>query len=295
MNTTAKEKLLEIIQFIDGAYSASTIRAYKTNFESFIKFCEDNDDNALPAKSGIVASYIRKISDGHLKSSSIRIAIASISAIHRLNNLTDPTQHPEVRIEMRRMHRNLGREANQAYGITADLLKEMLSATEANIIGERDRTLLMVAYDTMCRRSELVSLRIEDIISKNGKVKIKLRKSKTDQNGQGKLLSISDKTAEQLKKWLEILKEDRGYIFRGLNHASPKDNINSSQVNRIYKKLASRIKLDKETTSKISGHSMRVGAAQELLKSGESLVSIMNKGRWSKSDTVMRYIEHTEL
>lgn len=295
MNTTAKAKLLETIQFIDGAYAPSTIRAYKTNFESFIKFCEKEEADALPATSNIVATYVRKISDGHLRSSSIRIAIASISAIHRLNNLTDPTQHPEVKIEIRRMHRNLGREGSQAYGISTELLNKMLIATETNLIGERDRTLLMVAYDTMCRRSELVSLRIEDIIYQNSKVKIKLRKSKTDQHSQGKLLPVTEKTSEQLKRWLVILNEERGYIFRGINHARLGDNLNSSQVNRIYKKLAARIKLDTETTNKISGHSMRVGAAQELLRAGESLVSIMNKGRWKKTDTVMRYIEYTEI
>ena len=93
-----------------------------------------------------------------LKSSSIRIAVASISSIHKLNLLNDPTQHPTVKIELRRMYRTLGRYSQQAFGITAPILEKMLEATANNLRGYRDRALLLLAYDSMCRRSELVSL-----------------------------------------------------------------------------------------------------------------------------------------
>lgn len=85
MNVTAKEKLLETLIRIDGAYAPATIRAYKSNFERFIEFCDQEKIMALPANQETVASYIRDLSNGKLKSASIRIAVASISAIHRLN------------------------------------------------------------------------------------------------------------------------------------------------------------------------------------------------------------------
>ena len=193
-NIIPKEILLETISRIDGAYAPATIRAYMANFERFIEFCESKNVLALPANKSDVADFIRYLSDNELKSASIRIAVASISAIHRLNEAPDPTTQPDVKIELRRMHRNLGRESKQAAGINIELLSKMVKSTDKTLRGIRDRALLLTAYDSMCRRSELVSLTVNDLIidPKNSSVKIKLRRSKTDQDGLGRwLLSLS--------------------------------------------------------------------------------------------------------
>jgi len=99
MNPTANELLLETLIRIDGAYAPSTMRAYKTSFERFIQFCDEADINPLPAEPQNVARYIFKLTTGELKSSSIRIIIAAISSIHKLNLLNDPTQHPAVKLK----------------------------------------------------------------------------------------------------------------------------------------------------------------------------------------------------
>ena len=182
MNNTARKHLQATIKKIDGAYAPSTIRAYKSNFENFIKYCEEINQEALPASSEIVVFFIKSISDGRLKSASIRIAVASIATIHKLNRFNDPVNDPDVKLEMRRMHRNLGRASSQAYGINKDLLDKMIAATTNDLRGARDKALLSLAYDTLCRRSEIVSLEIEDIIYSNDQMKIRLRKSKTDQD-----------------------------------------------------------------------------------------------------------------
>jgi site-specific recombinase XerD len=296
-NTIAIEKLRQTIEKIEGAYAPSTIRAYKSNFENFIKFCDENNTTALPASSEIVASYIKKLSN-HLKSSSIKIAIASVAAIHNLNSLNDPKQHPDVKIEMRRMYRTLGRYAKQAYGINKDLLDKMVAATDDSLRGIRDKAILQVAYDSLCRRSELVSLEFEDLIidTKDGSVRLKLRKSKTDPHGLGKNLYLSDDTKEALKEWIIKSKIDSGKLFRAITHAGKvKENLNPTQINRIYKKIAQLSKIENSIIKIISGHSMRVGAAQDLMLAGTALPIIMNRGRWSKTDTVLRYLDHTEI
>jgi site-specific recombinase XerD len=296
MNTTAKQLLKETIDKIEGAYAPSTIRAYRENFERFISFSEKLKASALPADSDTVTQYIKQLSGGQLKSASIRIAIASISAIHRLNQLIDPTKNPDVKLELRRMHRNLGRESKQAYGINKRLLFSMLAATSNDIHGCRNRAILLIAYDSMCRRSELVSLRIEDITTsfKDGRsyTKIKLRKSKTDQDAIGRWVSLSSESEQALMDWLGITKLDQGFIFRSITRDNViNSKITPSQINRIYKKVALEAGVAMKTASQISGHSLRVGAAQDLLMAGESLPIIMNKGRWNKTDTVMRYLE----
>lgn len=292
MNNTARNCLQATIKKIEGAYAPATIRAYKSNFENFIKYCEEINQEALPASSEIVVSFIKSISDGRLKSASIRIAVASIATIHRLNRLNDPVNDPDVKLEMRRMHRNLGRTSNQAYGINKELLGKMIAATSNDLRGIRDKALLSLAYDTLCRRSEIVSLDIEDIVYTNNQIKICLRKSKTDPNGLGRTLEINNETKIHLFNWIKQSKIKSGKLFRGVkNNSQITASLNKAQINRILKKLALKANADKEIIKKISGHSTRVGAAQNLLRSGASLASILNKGRWTKIDTAMRYLE----
>jgi site-specific recombinase XerD len=298
MNHTAKELLKKTIEKIEGAYAPATIRAYKSNFENFIKYCDKNNISALPAEPEVVSQYIRRLSDGQLKSSSIKIAVASIAAIHNLNSITDPTHHPDVKIEMRRMYRTLGRYAKQAYGINKSLLDKMLAATNDSLRGIRDRAILIVAYDSLCRRSELVSLEFDDLTinDKDGSVKLKLRKSKTDPHGIGKNLYLSDEAQNALKEWINRSKIYSGKIFRSVTSADKiKDSLSSPHVGRIYKKLAQLSKVDQSAIKNISGHSLRVGAAQDLMLSGAPLPIIMNRGRWSKVDTLMRYVEQVNI
>jgi site-specific recombinase XerD len=294
INNTAKCLLKETIDKIEGAYAPSTIRAYMKNYERFINFCEQHKESALAADSKIVSMYIKELSDGRLKSASIRIAIASISAIHRLNQINDPTSHPEAKIEMRRMHRKLGRESRQALGINSETLKKMLASTDNSLIGLRDRALLLTAYSAMCRRSELIALEIEDInYCDENSMKIKLRRSKTDQDGLGRWLHLSEEARVAIEDWLEVSAIGRGKLFRGISMNNKlSEGLNSSQINRIYKKLARKAQMNPEIIKNISGHSMRVGGAQDLLSSGTSLAKIMQRGRWSKTDTVMRYVEN---
>jgi site-specific recombinase XerD len=296
----AAKLLQETIVKIDGAYAPSTIRAYRADFSDFILFCHDRNSKALPAQPHLVVQYIAGLTDSGRSSASIRRALCGLSAIHRLNRFEDPTKDPDVTLEMRRMHRKLGRSSKQAAGINADTLEKLILATEDSIRGIRDRALLLVAYDTLCRRSELVSLRVKDIkINMKNDVEtssILLRRSKTDQDSTGKWLHLSERTHKALAEWIKKLPEGQGMLFCGLNRAldtSPK--IGVGQINRIYKNIARKAGLNESEIASISGHSMRVGAAQDLLNSGASMPIIMQRGRWSKTDTVMRYVEHVKF
>ena len=166
----ASKLLQDTVQKIEGAYAYSTIRAYRADFGKFIEFCEEHNEGALPALPSSIANFIIELSNDKRSSAGIRRALCGISTIHKLNRLDDPTKDPDVTIEMRRMHRKLGRSAKQAGSINLDTLDEMLLATDDSIRGLRDRALLLVAYDTLCRRSELVSLQVKDvkITIKNG-------------------------------------------------------------------------------------------------------------------------------
>jgi integrase len=178
-------------------------------------------------------------------------------------------------------------------------LDKLLLATDDSIRGIRDRALLLVAYDTLCRRSELVSLQVKDVKTniKNGieTSSILLRKSKTDQDSTGKWLHLSPRAHLALVEWMKELPEGQEYLMVGIDRGAriSGSSLNSGQVNRIYKRIARNAGLDELVIEGISGHSMRVGAAQDLLNSGASMPIIMQRGRWSKTDTVLRYVEHS--
>lgn len=296
--TNSWEKLADTLKKIEGAYAPATIRAYREDFVQFIAFCEAANTSALPAASEVVATFVQQISETGLSSSYIRRKVAAISAIHRFTRHSDPTKDPDVKLEMRRMNRKLGRFSRQACGITAPWLRKMLAMTDDSLRGLRNRALLLVAYEGLLRRSELVSLQVDDlVIDETGdRARIRLRRSKTDQTAQGRWLVFTPATSQALKAWVDQSGIKDGPVFRGISRAGimSEGPLCVEMVNRIYKRLAKRAGLNSATPVPVSGHSMRIGAAQDLLTSGADLGRIMAAGRWSKTDTVMRYVEQVQ-
>ena len=295
----SRDRLSQTIERIDGAYAASTIRAYRSNFIKFIDNCELVGADALPAAPETIAAFVEQLTEDEYHSSTIRQVVASIASIHTLNNYANPTTHSEVKIAVKRMHRKIGRFCQQAHGITKDLLDEMLEVTEDSLRGLRDRALLLVAYDTMCRRSELVRLMVDDVdvqvIDRRNNIEsmvIFIEQSKTDQEANGRWLRVSKETSVALRAWIRYSGIRDGRLFRGVDRGNTVTaDLTSGQICKIYKRLAREAEFGEEFVKHVSGHSMRVGAAQDLLLSGATLPMMMAKGRWSKPDTVMRYVE----
>jgi site-specific recombinase XerD len=196
---SAREQLVALLQHLEGAYAPNTLRAYKSDMLEFIAYCEKTGVCALPALPNEVAKFLMHTVGQGIKSSTIRRKVSSISAIHRLSCNVDPTKHPEVKITQRKIYRQLGTRFDQAYPVTRAVLEKLLSVCTNDLHGLRDKALLLVAYDSMRRRSERVSLRVEDIewLSDNGASSL-LRKSKTDQHGNGKWIHLDAETANAI-------------------------------------------------------------------------------------------------
>ena len=148
--------------------------------------------------------------------------------------------------------------------------------------------ILLLAYTTLRRRSELTSLRVEDLtLCGDGQGVILLRQSKTDQTQEGVLLALDIETSLAIKNWVSLAGMSDGYLLRGITGKRLNQSMDPGQISRVFKSIAVKAKLDPE---QISGHSTRIGAAQDLLDSGASIGQIMAKVGWSKIDTVMRYV-----
>ncbi len=219
--------------------------------------------------------------------------VTCIAVVHRDRKLQDPTKDRDVTIALKRMYRKYGRRQRQALAVNLDLRNRMLNAAEEGLVGLRDRALLAVAYDMGCRRSELVAILVDDIERvDDGSATILLRRSKTDQDGAGHIRYVAPDTVAMIDAWLDHSGIEDGLLFRSVDrHGNVGEKLASSEVGRIWKKLAAAAGAGTEQIRGISGHSTRVGMAQDMAANGIDLVSIMQAGGWKSPNMVARYIE----
>ena len=293
------ENITQIFKKLEGAYADSTIRAYAKNIENYQHYCQLQNASVLPSKIDTIVGFIDHLLAQNLSAYYIRRHVTAIAHIHRMSHRPDPTTDPDIKIAIRRAFRQQGRYQQQAYPIHQEIISTILSKLENNLYGARDRVLLLIAYESLLRRSEMIDLRIEDLETiqhPQYHAKILLRKSKTDPFKQGRWLYLSSNTYQAIKAWLKMSHLTSGYLLRGIrkgNHLT--HQLNGGQINKILKKRAIQAQLGMDIVKHISGHSIRVGAAQDLCLQGLSLPQIMAKGRWVKTETLMRYIEHTMI
>jgi len=209
----------------------------------------------------------------------------------------DLTHTDEVYLSIRKLKRSKGLEQRQAVGINHDILIKMIDAQPNTLAGTRNRALLSLGYDFLARRSELVAMNCDDLtFTPEGGLKGIIRKSKTDQYGRGRLVFGSDRSAKLVKKWLKLKPQQIQSLFCAINHNQCIDRaICDRSVNEIIKRSIVRVKrCERPSEVDVSGHSMRVGAAQDLLTKGFDLAAIMRAGEWSDPNTVSRYLKFSQ-
>ena len=286
----------ETLASLRGAYSENTIRAYSTGFRRFAEWCARVGETPLPASPDIVAAFVEAMSV-EWAPATIENRLASIARVHRMLGHASPTDAEMVKLAFRRIARARGTRQKQAAGLSANLKSRLLSACGEDLRGRRDHAMIAVGYDTLCRRSELVKLRVEDISDlPNGDGSVLIRRSKTDQAGVGRLAYLSTEAMDCVRNWLAASRLESGPLFRATRGSGlAPDALHPCTVNRILKRLAQQAGLSIETQQRLSGHSMRVGAAVDMAENGIDLVPIMHAGGWRSPGMVLRYTQQIDL
>jgi integrase len=227
------------------------------------------------------------------KPATVRRYVSTIGRAHRASGVADPTASEDVRLALKEMGRNSTARQKQARGLVWEEIEVFLSIEPRNLRDIRDRALVAVAYDTMCRREELVLLRAEDVAEeRDGSGSILIRRSKTDTTGEGATAYLSPLTVRLLSLWLKESGLKAGPVFVRVHGAtSVGGSLTSQVVSTVFRKVGQWIGLKKEKWEKISGHSARVGAAQDLLALNIDPSSVMQAGRWRDTRMPMRYGE----
>ena len=289
-------KMNLVFSHINGAYAPNTLRSYYADAKSFVDWCDNRNIEPFPLTSSALCGFIEHMQLVY-SYSTIRRRISALRRVNKLMDFDDLTHTDEVYLTIRKLKRSKGLEQRQAVGINQDILIKMIDAQPNTLAGTRNSALLSLGYDFLARRSELVAMKCDDLtFTPDGGLKGIIRKSKTDQYGRGRLVFGSNRSAKLVKKWLR-LKPQRIYpLFCAINHNQCLDRaICDRSVNEIIKRNIVKVKrCDRPSDLDVSGHSLRVGAAQDLLIKGYDLTAIMRAGGWSDPNTVSRYLKFAQ-
>jgi len=221
----------------------------------------------------------------------VRRYVSSVATFHRAAGVANPCEAQVIKLALKRMHRERSRAQAQAAPLHDKLVAKMLAATGSTLRDLRNKALLTVAYVTLCRRSELVALQRADLeIESDGFGTVTIRRSKTDQEGEGAIAAVTPDAMRHLRAWITAAGIEAGPLFRGvLKGGRVAGALDPGDVARIFKAMAGKAGMTAEETARISGHSTRIGASQDMVRYGAELPAIMQAGRWATPVMVGRY------
>ena len=298
---------LETLKNLKNSKAANTLRAYKADFKDFSAFCAKNGFSSIPTEPKILALYLTHLS-ATSKFSTLKRRIASISVIHKLKGHYLDTKHPIIMENLHGIKRVKGTNQKAKKPILINNLKQIihvidryLSNNESGdvdcIIPEnsknirnkiRDKAIILVGFAGGFRRSEIVNIDYDDVEFVSEGVKIFIKRSKTDQSGEGMIKAIpyfDNKTfcpVLALKNWIEHSEIKSGRLF----------DISDKSISLIIKKYASLAGLDPK---KYGGHSLRSGFATSAAESGAEERNIMAMTGHKTTQMVRRYIQEANL
>ena len=289
--TDIKNLELETIKNLRNSKSKNTLRAYQSDYNDFVDFCSKNGFQSMPTQPKILALYITHLSS-HSKYSTLKRRLASISVIHKAKGHYIDTKHPIIMENLMGIKRTNGINQKGKKPLLISDLKKLINvideSKEKNKRKIRDKALLLIGFSGGFRRSELVDIEYEDVEFVSEGVKIFVKKSKTDQSGEGMTKAIpyfDNKNfcpVESLKKWIEIINFKNSKIF----------NISDKNVALIIKKYANQAGLDGHN---YAGHSLRSGFATSTAESGAEERNIMAMTGHKSTEMVRRYIKEANL
>lgn len=281
---------------LEGAYAPATMRGYVSDVEIYVAWCRSRRREPFPASVEAICAFLEDQAPA-LAPTTVRRRLYSIRKIYRRLDLPDPTHAEDINLTLRRIRRaKLGRP-RQAKGLTRDYLKKFLEVQPETPWGWRNRAMLSLGYDLLTRRAELVALRTEDVTWRaDGTLSVLIRRSEADPFGHGRLAFTSRRSAKLLARWLDWRGNSTRPLFCPIYRNVPiRRHLSATTVKRIIKTSANKAGLDPDQADAFSGHSMRVGAAQDLLSAGHDSLAIMRAGGWKSINVLARYLEQAEF
>jgi site-specific recombinase XerD len=287
-------------EFATQARARNTLATYRSAWGLYTAWCERFGFSPLSGDPRLIGLYL---TDAGLRLSpkSVRVHLSAIASAHRLTGIGLDAKHYNITSVMGGVERAKGRrERNAKSPVLLDQLRAMLRDLGDAPLEVRNRAMLLLGFGGAMRRSELVGLDLEDLEIREEGVRILIRRSKTDQYGEGQsvvVLGSQDRTicvVSALKRWLSHRGLRNGPLFCRIAPTGivSEHRLSDRGVARIVKERAAAASLDE---TKFSGHSLRAGFATTAAIGGADLKDIMQQGRWESMDTALLYIREADL
>ena len=294
----------ETLLNLKSSKAKNTIRAYKSDFNDFGLFCAQNGFKSLPSEAKIISLYLTQLSTKEVKISTIKRRLVSIGVIHRLKGHYLDTKHPLIVENLMGIKRRKGSIQNGKKPLLINNLKRLINAIDhqkkEQIKIFRDRTIILIGFSGGFRRNEIVSLDYDDLDFVEEGLKINIKRSKTDQFGEGSIKGLPYFDNSQycpvvsLKNWIDIAKINSGSLFRRFSKGSrlTEKRLTDQTVALLIKEYLKLAGIDNKN---YSGHSLRSGFATSAAESGAEERSIMAMTGHKSSEMVRRYIKEANL
>jgi len=294
----------ETLNNLKSSKANNTIRAYRSDFKDFGAFCVKNGFKSLPTEPKIVSLYLTQLSIKDSKMSTLRRRLVSIGIIHKLKGHYLDTKHPVIIENLMGISRKKGNYQRGKKPILINQLRTIINLIDNENIEQikkaRDKTIMLIGFAGGFRRAELVAIDYEDLEFVTEGVKIIIRRSKTDQYGEGMVKGLPYFSNEKycpvvhLKKWLQISKINNGSIFRKFNKgfSLSTKRLTDQTVALLLKSYLSAAGIENKN---YSGHSLRSGFATASAESGADERSIMAMTGHKTTQMVRRYIKEASL
>ena len=294
----------ETLLNLQSSKASNTVRAYKSDFNDFGLFCAQNAFKSLPSEPKIVSLYLTYLSSKGSKMSTLKRRLVSIAVIHKLKGYYLDTKHPLIIENIMGIKRRKGSIQKGKKPILINNLKNIINVIDQKVKEEikrsRDRSIILIGFSGGFRRNEIVTLDFDDLDFVSEGLKINIKRSKTDQFGEGfvKALPYFDNSqycpVVSLKKWLNISKINEGPLFRRFSKGSKltENRLTDQTVALLIKEY---LKLAGIDSKNYSGHSLRSGFATSAAESGVEERSIMAMTGHKSTEMVRRYIKEANL
>jgi site-specific recombinase XerD len=302
--TNIKLLELETIENLKSSKSTNTTRAYKSDFKDFLTFCRENNLDPFSQNLKNISLYLTSLTHKKLKFSTIKRRLVSIVMANRLKGNYVDIKNPVIYDNLLAIKKKIGNFQKGKKAISLEHLKNViLSINHQNLSdlkAQRDKTIILLGFAGGFRRSELVSLDVEDLDFVTEGVKIMLKKSKTDKFSEGYIKAIPYFNQDffcpvkSLSYWIKISDIKQGPLFRKI---SKSDNLLHNRLTDQTVALILKKHLTKAGYNSLeySGHSLRSGFATSTAEMGADERSIMTMTGHKSTQMVRRYIKQSNL
>jgi site-specific recombinase XerD len=285
--------------YASAAKAQSTWRKYAGDFKRFETWCAAQSLRALPALPETLALYLTHLAQQGRRVATMTRALVAISQRHVLSGHPSPRSHGVVREVLKGIRRSLGvAQTTKSPLLPHDLVK-MISTLPNTLLGQRDRSLLLLGFFAALRRSELVGLNVSDLEFVREGLVVHLRRCKTDQEGQGRKIAVPYQSqasvcpVRTIQAWLQVSGITEGAVFRGTRgRFLTKKRLDGGDVARRVKAGAQRVSLD---ASRFAGHSLRAGFVTAAALNGAPERSIAITTNHKNLEMLRRYIRNADL